>query len=100
MKDVAAVFLSKAFAYIFVAAVILVIFLTGCAPEPPAETVKPAIVKVTATDFCQIMRGLAPPSGKPTWSARDTSETIHGIRRVAAAVDKRCVPPRKPTPTT
>lgn len=76
--------------------------LAGCAQEPPAESVKPVTVQVTAADFCQIMRGLYPGSGKPTWSARDTPETIYGVRRLAAAVDTRCrlAPIRKPQPTT
>jgi len=80
----------------------LVVVLAGCAQDAPVAAVKPATVQVTAADFCQIMRRLYPGSGKPTWSARDTPETIYGVRRLAAAVDTRCrlVPSRNPQPTS
>lgn len=74
--------------------------VAGCAQSPPVATVKPVTVAVTASDFCQIMRGLAPPSGKLTWSLDDSPETITGIRRLAAAYDKRCASPRNPSPTS
>ncbi len=68
----------------------------GCAQSPPVATVKPVTVAVTASDFCQIMRSLAPPSGKLTWSLDDSPDTITGIRRLAAAYDRRCALKQKP----
>ena len=64
--------------------------LAGCANEPPAAPVAPVKVEVTDHDFCQIMRRVAGASGKLTWSIDDTPKTIHGVRRLAEAYDKRC----------
>lgn len=74
--------------------------LAGCAKEPPqGPIVATATVSVTASDFCEIMQRLY-PTGKPTWSLADTPDTITQIRRLGAAFDKRCVPPRPATPKT
>lgn len=76
----------------FVAAFcIIVTITTGCASTPPPETVKPVTVRVTASDFCPIMRAVAPPTGTLTWVPTDSPETIDGVRAVNAAVSKRCV---------
>lgn len=74
--------------------------LGGCAGAPQPDPVKPVTVRVTASDFCPTMRGIAPPSGTLTWAASDTPTTIAGIRAVNAAVRKRCVirTPSTPTP--
>lgn len=73
--------------------------LAGCASAPADDVPRPATVRVAASDFCEIMRGVAPPTGKLSWSVRDTPETITGIRRLAAAVDRRCSP-ANPQPTS
>lgn len=74
--------------------------LSGCANSPPTESlVKSATVQVTSSDFCQIMRALF-PTGKPSWSVEDTPETITSVRRLNAAYDRRCVPPRNPATST
>lgn len=77
----------------------LQITLTGCAQDPPAAPIAPKTVSVTSTDFCEIMKAIAPPLGKPTWSRNDTPETITNIRRLNAAVDKRCASPA-PAPSS
>lgn len=64
---------------------------SGCASTPPPEPVKPVTVRVTASDFCPIMRGISPPNGLLTWTPTDTPESIDGIRAVNAAVTRRCV---------
>ena len=74
--------------------------LAGCAKEPPqGPIVAASTVSVTASDFCEIMQRLY-STGKPTWSLADTPDTITQIRRLGAAYDKRCVPPRPATPTS
>ena len=79
--------------------VVIAIVSSGCASTPPPEPVKPVTVRVTASDFCPIMRAIRPPSGTLSWAPGDTPETVDGIRAVNAAVRKRCVPtnPRSPT---
>ncbi len=64
---------------------------SGCANSPTPEPVKPVTVRVTASDFCPIMRGVSPPNGLLTWAPTDTPESIDGIRAVNAAVTRRCV---------
>lgn len=65
--------------------------LAGCAQDPPAQPVAPVVrIETTRSDFCEIMRSLHGQSGKLSWSVRDTPETITGVRRLAAAFDKRC----------
>lgn len=71
--------------------------LGGCASTPPADPVKPVTVRVTASDFCPIMRAVRPPNGTLSWAPGDTPETVDGIRAVNAAVRKRCV--LRPTAT-
>lgn len=71
---------------------------SGCANSPSTEPVKPVTVRVTASDFCPIMRGVAPPSGLLTWTPTDTPESIDGIRAVNAAVSKRCIPRNHSSP--
>lgn len=82
-------------------AIIIVVagLLAGCAQAPPPEPVKPTVVRVTGSDFCLTIKGLFPPVGKPTWSARDTQPSITQVRRLAAAVDSRCAP-SAPKPTS
>ncbi len=80
----------------YILAMPLVGVMGGCAQEPPAETVQPSAVKIVGSDFCPTMRGLFPPVGKPTWSARDTPDTITQTRRLAAAIDRRCQSSPKP----
>ena len=76
----------------------LAVLLSGCAQSPPAEPlVKSSTIRVTASDFCEIMRALY-PTGKLTWSINDTTETITEVRRVNAAFDKRCVRPKNTIP--
>lgn len=71
----------------------LAVVLSGCATSPPAEgLVKTATVQVTASDFCEIMRAVLPPTGKFLWSVGDTPESITHARRLNAAYDTRCVP--------
>lgn len=80
---------------------ILAVILAGCAQNPSAEPVAPVKVEVTDHDFCQIMRRVAGASGKLTWSTADTTETIHGLRRLAEAYDKRCAStPANTSPTS
>ena len=73
--------------------------LAGCATEPKPERVKPVTVRVTSSDFCPILKGIFPPTGKFQWGIRDTPESIQSARRLNAAVDKRCSP-RSATPTS
>lgn len=84
----------------FLGSVVICVAMAGCAGEPPAEPVAPVTVKVTDHDFCQIMRRVAGSSGKLTWSVADTTKTIHGLRRLAEAYDKRCVKPNPQPPTS
>tara|TARA_R110000868_G_scaffold88391_1_gene246410 strand:+ start:2229 stop:2516 length:288 start_codon:yes stop_codon:yes gene_type:complete len=72
---------------------------SGCASTPAPETVKPVTVRVTASDFCPIMKAVAPPNGTLAWVPTDSPETIDGVRAVNAAVTSRCVP-KKSTPTS
>ena len=65
--------------------------LAGCNPDPTPH-LQP--VTIGASDFCEVMKIVSPPAGKPTWSIRDTPKTIHGNRRIAAAVDARCSTPK------
>lgn len=74
--------------------------LAGCAGEPPTQPLAPVKVNITGHDFCQIMRRIAGPSGKLTWGTADTPQTINGIRRLAEAYDKRCVPRNSNRPTS
>ncbi len=74
--------------------------VAGCAQEPPAETVKASIVQVIGDSFCPIMAEIAGPTRKLTWDVNDSPQTIHGVRRLARAVDKRCVSQKQSKPTT
>lgn len=72
---------------------VLAAALAGCAQEPAVQPVAPVVkIETTRSDFCEIMRSLHGVSGKLSWSVRDTPETITGVRRLAAAFDKRCAP--------
>lgn len=77
---------------IVVSLAIVVFAQAGCANSPTPEPVKPVTVRVTASDFCPIMKAVAPPAGTLTWVPTDSPETIDGVRAVNAAVIKRCVP--------
>lgn len=81
--------------YIIVGLAMSAFAQSGCANSPNPEPVPPVTVRVTASDFCPIMRGIAPPNGLLTWTPTDTPESIDGIRAVNAAVTRRCVP-KKP----
>lgn len=65
----------------------------GCSTQgDPSVPVQPVSIK--ADTFCSVMKKVAPPSGKLTWSTRDTPETVYQIRRLDAVVDaKRCSSP-------
>lgn len=66
--------------------------LAGCESASP-DPVKPATVRVSGSDFCPIMRGVAPPTGRLSWSPTDSVKTIESVRAVNAAVTKRCSRP-------
>lgn len=72
------------------------LILSGCAVDPPAEPLK---VDVTRSDFCEIMKGVLPPTGKPRWSIKNDPVSIQDARRLGAAVDKNCSASRPSTPT-
>lgn len=70
-------------------------YISGCAPTPPAETVKRSVVKVEGDSFCRIMCPLGRSVGRSDcklgWSVTDNKRTIDGTRRLAEAVDsQRC----------
>jgi hypothetical protein len=71
--------------------------LSGCADEK-SVAVQPVSIK--SESFCEVMRGVLPPTGKPTWDIVDSKPTITDARRIGAAVDKRCNKPSTPTPTS
>lgn len=72
-----------------VACIIGCAIIGGCAP---ASSVPVQPVNIVASDFCRTMKGILPPSGKPSWSIDDTAETRTDARKVGAAVDARCRP--------
>lgn len=73
--------------------------LAGCAPEPPPAPVAPVTVKVTANTYCHVMRRIYGASG-PTWDLADTSTSIDGLRRSAAAFRASCVSASTRNPTS
>ena len=71
--------------------------LAGCEAGKATDVpVQPVTIK--GDSFCDVMKGVLPPSGKPTWDIVDSKQTIRDARRVGAAVDKRCSV--KPSPTS
>lgn len=59
----------------------IVVTIAGCAQDPAVQP-----VNVVASDYCQI-------AGKIAWDVKDTPETIHGVRRENAKIDRRCKRP-------
>lgn len=72
----------------------------GCAQDPPPAPVAPVVVKVTADTFCQTMRRLYGPTGKPGWDVADTTESITRLRRLGRAYDSNCASPQPRNPTS
>lgn len=72
-------------------AVVAALALAGCEtlPDTPVQP-----VSIVSSDFCEIMKDVAPPTGKLDWSVQDTPQSIRGVRRLAAAVDRRCLNPQ------
>ena len=68
----------------------IIAILGGCAQEPPPAPVQP--VRIVADGFCERMRAILPPNGKPTWDISDSPRTINDARRTGAAVDAACNP--------
>ena len=66
----------------------VVLALNGCAAPQDAVPVQPVSIK--ADSFCDVMKRVLPPTGKPTWAVTDTQQTITEARRVGAAVDQNC----------
>jgi hypothetical protein len=64
-----------------------VMMLVGCETEKAVQ-VQP--VSIRSDSFCDVMRGILPPLGKPTWDIVDSKQTIRDARKVGAAVDKKC----------
>ena len=77
-------------------AVLAAMSVGGCAGMTSSDSVKPVTVQVTRSDFCETMEAVTGPTKKLTWSRLDTPESIHGIRRLAAAVDRNCKKSTKP----
>lgn len=71
---------------------------TGCAD--PQETVAVQAVAIKPDTFCDVMRGLYPPKGIPSWDTADTRPTIDSVRRIESAVVKTCVRPATKPPTS
>ena len=63
--------------------VILSLLITSCGAAAPAATEAPPVVNVQPGNYCQI-------ASKVQWSVRDTPETINGVRRESAKIDKLC----------
>jgi len=71
--------------------------LSGCA-EPAAVPIQSVSIK--SESFCEVMKGILPPTGKPSWDIVDSKPTITDARRIGAAVDKRCNRSSSQTPTS
>ena len=79
--------------------IIVVLFLAGCAQEPPVAPVVPAQkVAIKSETFCEVMRRINPATrGYPVWDVTDGVETIESARRAEAAFKQRCAGKHSPT---
>jgi len=71
--------------------------MAGCADE---KSVPVQPVSIKAESFCEVMKAVLPPTGKPSWDIVDSKPTITDARRIGAAVDKRCNRSSNQTPTS
>ena len=76
----------------------VILALSGCADAQQAVPVQPVSIK--ADSFCDVMKRVLPPMGKPTWAVADTKQTITEARRVGAAVDTNCPVSKRLTQTS